>query len=91
MPPQLTNSASEPEVDAARLRLDCSIVLSLLDRYWRAFQERRQSPRVNLHDLSDRALMDLGLTRAEIDYFTSARALDRLRDRAMDPWRRGGM
>ncbi|MBR0780656.1 DUF1127 domain-containing protein [Bradyrhizobium iriomotense] len=91
MPPQLTNSTSEPEVDAARLRLDVSIVLSLLGRYWRAFQGWRPRSRVTLHDLSDRELMDIGLTRGEIDYFTSARALDRLRDRAAYPWGHGGM
>lgn len=91
MPPQLTNDSCETEGDAARLRLDFSIALSLLGRYWRAFQGWCQRSRVTLHDLSDRELMDIGLTRGEIDYFISARALDRLRDRAMDPWGRGGM
>ncbi|WP_460290763.1 DUF1127 domain-containing protein, partial [Bradyrhizobium diazoefficiens] len=91
MPPQQTNITSETGGDAARLRLDPSAVLSLLKRYCRAFWEQSRSRRVALHDLSDRELMDIGLTRGEIDYFTSARALDKLRDRAMDPWRRGGM
>src|SRR6185503_15599268 len=36
-------------------------VLGLLKRYWYAFQERRQRPRVTLQDLSDRELMDIGL------------------------------
>ncbi|MDI3565146.1 hypothetical protein [Bradyrhizobium sp. Arg816] len=89
MPPQLTNSTSEPEVDAERLRLDFSIALSLLKRYWRAFRERRRSPTVCLHDLSDRELIDIGLTRGEIDYLTPQRAIDTLRDRATDLWRRG--
>ncbi|MBR0709415.1 DUF1127 domain-containing protein [Bradyrhizobium liaoningense] len=91
MPPQLTNDTCEPEADAARLRLDFSIALSLLGRYWRAFQGWRQRSRVSLHDLSDRELMDIGLTRGEIGYFASARALDRLRDRATYLWGRGGM
>jgi uncharacterized protein YjiS (DUF1127 family) len=57
-------------------------VLGLLKRYWLAFQERRQSQglRANLQDLSDRELMDIGLTRGEIDYLTPQRAIDRLRD-----------
>ncbi|WP_341510355.1 DUF1127 domain-containing protein [Bradyrhizobium sp. ISRA442] len=75
MPPQQTNISSETERDAAGLGLDVSIasprsVRALLQRYWRAFQERRQrqSLRASLQDLSDRELMDIGLTRAEIDY-----------------------
>ena len=60
-------------------------VLSLLKRYWRAFQERRQreSLRAGLACLSDRALLDIGLTRGEIDYITPQRAIDRIRDSAM--------
>jgi len=91
MPPQQTNISSEIERDAARLRLDLSIVLSLLRRYWYAFQERRQRPRVTLQDLSDRELMDIGLTRGEIDYITPGRAIDTLRDRATALWSRGVM
>lgn len=91
MPPQLTNGACETEGDAARLRLDLSIVLSLLKRYWRAFQERRRHSRVTLQDLNDRELMDIGLTRGEIDYITPERAIDALRDRTTDLWSRGGM
>jgi uncharacterized protein YjiS (DUF1127 family) len=89
MPPQQTNISSEIERDAARLRLDLSIVLSLIRRYWRAFQERRQRSRDTLQDLSDRELMDIGLTRGEIDYITPERAIDALRDRATDLWSRG--
>jgi uncharacterized protein YjiS (DUF1127 family) len=57
-------------------------LLSLLKRYWRAFQERRQrqSLRATLHDMSDRELMDIGLTRGEIDYIAPHRAIDALRD-----------
>ncbi|MDT4740785.1 DUF1127 domain-containing protein [Bradyrhizobium sp. WYCCWR 12699] len=90
MPPQLTNiTATEP--DAARLRFDLSIVLSLLRRYWLAFQEGRPRARVALHDLSDRELMDIGLTRGEIDRLAPERAIDRLRDNARTLWGRGGM
>ena len=63
-------------------------VLSLLKRYWRAFQERRQrqSLRATLHNLSDRELMDIGLTRDEIDYITPHRAIDKLRDSTTYLW-----
>lgn len=88
MPPQQTNIA---EGDAARLRLDLSIVLSLIKRYWRAFQQRRHGQRVTLQDLSDRELMDIGLTRGEIDYITPERAIDRLRDGTTGLWGRGVM
>ena len=64
-------------------------ILGLVKQYWRAFQQRRQSPRLSLQDLSDRELMDIGLTRSEIDYITPERAIDTLRDRATDLWRRG--
>ena len=71
--------AADPPATSARS------VLSLLKRYWRAFQERyqRQRLRVSLRDLSDRELMDIGLTRTEIDYIAAHRALDRLRDGMM--------
>ena len=91
MPPQPTNIVAATERDAARLRLDLSVVVSLLRRYWRALQERRQRSRVTLQDLNDRELMDVGLTRGEIDHITPERAIERLRDRAADIWSRGGM
>ena len=99
MPPQQTNITSVTEGDAAGLGLKLPIALaretrsvsSLLKRYWRAFQERRQhqSLRAGLDYLSDRELMDIGLTRGEIDYITPQRAIDRIRDSAMylsAPW-----
>jgi uncharacterized protein YjiS (DUF1127 family) len=57
-------------------------VLSLLKGYWRAFQEQRQRRRLraSLYHLSDRELMDIGVTRAEIDCIAAHRAIDRLRD-----------
>jgi uncharacterized protein YjiS (DUF1127 family) len=63
-------------------------VLGLLARYWRAFQEQRhrESLRATLQDLSDRELMDIGVTRAEIDYIAPHRAIDRLRDSTTHLW-----
>ena len=68
-------------------------VLGLLKRYWRAFQQRclRQSLRAGLAYLSDKELMDIGLSRSEIDYLTPQRAIDRLRDSTIYLWNRGGM
>ena len=76
--------AAEPPLISARS------VLSLLKSYWRAFQERYQRQRLQttLHDLSDRELMDIGVTRAEIDYIAAYRAFDRLRDGTTDLWMR---
>ncbi|WP_448044701.1 DUF1127 domain-containing protein [Bradyrhizobium liaoningense] len=91
MPPQLTNITAATERDAARLRLDLSIVLSLLRRSWRAFLQRAEGQRVTLYDLSDRELMDIGLTRGEIDAIAPERAIERLRDNARSLLGRGGM
>ncbi|SDN05194.1 DUF1127 domain-containing protein [Afipia sp. GAS231] len=56
--------------------------LRLLERTWRAFGEwrQRQRSRTTLHDLSDRELKDIGVTRDEIDYIAPHRAIDALRD-----------
>ena len=66
-------------------------VLSLLKRYWRAFQARRQreSSGTALPDLSDKQLIDIGLTRDEIDNITPQLAIDRLRDSTTYLWSRG--
>jgi uncharacterized protein YjiS (DUF1127 family) len=63
-------------------------VLSLLKRYWRAFGEwrQRQSSRTTLHELSDRELMDIGVTRDEIDHIAPHRAIDALRDGTAHLW-----
>lgn len=66
-------------------------ILGLLTQYWRAFRQRRWSPRVTLHDLNDRELMDIGLTRGEIDCIAPERAIERLRDSTRALWGRGGM
>ena len=51
---------------------------SLIWKYWDAYQERRdrQKLRSALSDLSDRELMDIGITRGEIDYVISNRDID---------------
>ncbi|WP_407117052.1 DUF1127 domain-containing protein [Bradyrhizobium sp. LMG 9283] len=53
-------------------------VYSPLEAYWNAFQEQRKRRRLlaNLCDLSDRELMDIGITRSEIDYVASHRGCD---------------
>jgi uncharacterized protein YjiS (DUF1127 family) len=53
-------------------------VSSFFKTCWRAFQERRKRQRLiaNLSDLSDRELMDIGVTRSEIDYLASHRGCD---------------
>ena len=58
-------------------------VFSLFRRYWGAFQERRnerrkrQRDRAELYRLNDYELMDIGMTRGEIDYVVSNRSFDR--------------
>jgi uncharacterized protein YjiS (DUF1127 family) len=54
-------------------------VSSLFWRYWGAFQERRkrQRERAELHRLNDWELMDIGMTRGEIEYVVSNRSFDR--------------
>ena len=46
---------------------------SFFKAYWRALQEwrRRKRARAELFGFSDRELMDIGVTRGEIDYVTS--------------------
>lgn len=63
---------------------------SLLKRCWLALLQQRQSSPA-LQDLSDRELIDIGLTRGEIDYFTPQRAIDRLRDSTRHLLNRSGM
>lgn len=57
-------------------------VLSLLRGCWCAFRNWRQRERlrISLHDLSERELMDIGLTSSDIDYIVALRAIERLRD-----------
>ena len=56
-------------------------LLSLLKQYWLALGawQRRRS-QTSLHDLSDRELLDIGVTREEIDHIAPQRAIDALRN-----------
>jgi uncharacterized protein YjiS (DUF1127 family) len=56
--------------------------LSLLRGYWHAFRRwrQRESFRDNLHNMSERELMDIGLTSSDIDYIVADKAIERLRD-----------
>jgi uncharacterized protein YjiS (DUF1127 family) len=81
------------EKEAAGPATSTRSVLSLLQGYWRAFQDRRQRERlrVSLHDLSDRELMDIGLTPGDIDYIVAHRAIERLRDGTTYLWMSRGV
>jgi uncharacterized protein YjiS (DUF1127 family) len=59
-------------------------VLSVFRGYWRAFRRRRQAE--SLYHLSDRELMDIGLTPGDIDHLVARRAIERLRDGAVHLW-----
>jgi uncharacterized protein YjiS (DUF1127 family) len=54
-------------------------VSSFFKRYWDAFQARRkrQRERAELYRLNDWELMDIGMTRGEIEYVVSNRSFDR--------------
>jgi len=53
-------------------------VYSPLEAYWNAFQEwhKRERRRTELHRLTDSELMDIGITRGEIDHAASNRIAD---------------
>ena len=53
-------------------------VFSPLEIYWAAFKEwrKRARPQADLTDLSDHELMDIGISRGEIDYVASHRGSD---------------
>lgn len=56
-------------------------VVSWLKRCWNAFGKwQRERSRTSLYELSDRALMDIGVTRGEIDHIAPHRAINALRD-----------
>ena len=54
-------------------------VSSAFKNFWGAFQEWRKWERLraDLCDLSDRELMDIGISRGEVDYVASNRSTDR--------------
>ena len=53
-------------------------VYSPLEAYWNAFQEwrKREMRQTQSCRLTDRELMDVGMTRNEFDYVTSNRSID---------------
>ena len=53
-------------------------VYSPLEAYWNAFQEwrKRERLRTQLYRLTDTELIDIGITRGEIDYVASHRGID---------------
>ena len=53
-------------------------VSSFFETCWRAFQEwrKRDRLRAELYCLNDSELMDIGVTRGEIDYCASNRSID---------------
>ncbi len=50
---------------------------NLLGNWWGAFQQWRKRDRMRneLYGLNDKELMDIGITRSEIDYFASNRGI----------------
>jgi len=89
---RLNASASALDKDAAvSTAASTRSVLGLLKQAWLAFLARRQNPRLTVQDLSDRELLDIGLTRGEVDYLSPQRAIDNLRDSTRYLWNRGGM
>jgi uncharacterized protein YjiS (DUF1127 family) len=53
-------------------------VYSPVEAYWNAFQEwrKRKRLRTQLYRLTDSELIDVGITRGEIDYVASNRGID---------------
>ena len=53
-------------------------VSNFLGSCWRAFHQwcKRDRLRSELYGLNDRELMDIGITRGEVDYFASNRGID---------------
>ncbi|MCG2643477.1 MULTISPECIES: DUF1127 domain-containing protein [Bradyrhizobium] len=89
---RLKASAKALDEEAARpTAASTPSLLGLLKQAWLAFLARRENPQLTLQDLSDRELMDIGLTRGEVDYLTPQRAVDTLRDSTMYLWSRRGM
>ncbi len=63
------------EFGPASARRQC---YSPLEAYWDAFREwrKRERLRTQLCQLTDGELMDIGITRGEIDYVATNRAID---------------
>jgi uncharacterized protein YjiS (DUF1127 family) len=90
--PTLRDAFPEKE-PAGRLAASVRSILSSLGSYLRVFQERRKRERlrVSLHHLTERQLMDIGLTRSDIDHIVAHRAIERLRDGHTYRWLSRGL
>ncbi|KJC33571.1 hypothetical protein UP09_34370 [Bradyrhizobium sp. LTSP885] len=84
--------AAGPPVASTRSVLERS-VLDLLRDYWRALRERHQRERlrVSLRDLSERALMDIGVPQGDIEHIVANQAIERLRDGTAYQWLSRGL
>jgi uncharacterized protein YjiS (DUF1127 family) len=62
-------------------------VISFLERYWHAFQDRRKRERLNavLSNLNERELMDIGISPGEIDYVAANQNIDPRGARSIPP------
>ena len=71
-------STTNGETGLGQTAASTRLAPSFFKNYWGAFRERRKRQRLvaNLCDLSDRELMDIGITRSEIDYVASHRESD---------------
>jgi uncharacterized protein YjiS (DUF1127 family) len=71
-------STTYSTTSSARTTASPARASSAFTTFWEAFQEWRrwERLRVNLCNLSDRELIDIGITRGEIDYVASNRDTD---------------
>jgi uncharacterized protein YjiS (DUF1127 family) len=62
-------------------------VVHFLEKHWDALLERRKRARLcsALSDLDDRELMDIGLSRGEIDFVVANRIIDPRGTRSIPP------
>lgn len=93
MPPYQTNLISDLAAASVKQAAGPPIVStpsasSLLKRYWRLFQQRRQRERsrVSLQELSDRTLKDIGVTSGDLDRIAAQRTFERLKHGATYFW-----
>lgn len=80
------------EKDAAGPPASTRSVFDLLRRYWLVIQTRRQRHRLRatLRNLTERELMDIGITSSEIECIVAHRAADRQRDGMTRLWMHSG-